>query len=118
MTMRPSFLITIAFSSLVNAAAFAEERAARPFEVVQFGVPQEATYLFCATGNCPERSIKHLLLLTAPAQPSAQTRSSRPAEAPMIVLAKREEVHQATRVGKKPIKRKRTASKISCMPSS
>jgi hypothetical protein len=33
---------------------------ARWFDVVQFGVPRDAKYIFCDGPDCPERSIKHL----------------------------------------------------------
>lgn len=36
------------------------------FEVVQFGVPREARFVFCYGADCPQRSIKHLQLPPAP----------------------------------------------------
>lgn len=32
------------------------------FDVVQFGVPREARFVFCDGADCPQRSIKHLQL--------------------------------------------------------
>ncbi len=37
------------------------------FDVVQFGVPREARFVFCDGADCPQRSIKHLQ--TPPAAP-------------------------------------------------
>lgn len=36
------------------------------FDVVQFGVPREARFVFCDGEDCPQRSIKHLQLPPAP----------------------------------------------------
>lgn len=36
------------------------------FDVVQFGVPREARFVFCDGADCPQRSIKHLQLPPAP----------------------------------------------------
>lgn len=44
------------------------------FEVVQFGVPREARFVFCYGGDCPQRSIKHLQL-----PPAAPPRLDEPA---------------------------------------
>jgi hypothetical protein len=37
-----------------------------PFDVVQFGVPHDARFVFCDGTDCPQRSIKHLQLPPAP----------------------------------------------------
>ena len=36
------------------------------FDVVQFGVPRDARFVFCDGADCPQRSIKHLQLPPAP----------------------------------------------------
>lgn len=36
------------------------------FDVVQFGVPREARFVFCDGADCPQRSIKHLQPPPAP----------------------------------------------------
>lgn len=36
------------------------------FDVVQFGVPREARFVFCDGADCQQRSIKHLQLPPAP----------------------------------------------------
>ena len=36
------------------------------FDVVQFGVPRDARFVFCDGEDCPQRSIKHLQLPPAP----------------------------------------------------
>ena len=118
MTTRPILWITIGVGVLVHATICAQELRTGAIEVVQFGVPRESIYLFCLKGNCPERSIKHLQLLAAPALPLMQTPTSQPVEAPMIVPAKAADMHQPTRVIKKPIKHHRRPPKVSCQPSS
>ncbi len=37
------------------------------FDVVQFGVPRDARFVFCDGEDCPQRSIKHLQPRPAPA---------------------------------------------------
>lgn len=37
------------------------------FDVVQFGVPRDARFVFCDGEDCPQRSIKHLQPLPSPA---------------------------------------------------
>ena len=44
------------------------------FDVVQFGVPREARFVFCDGADCPQRSIKHLQL-----PPAAPPRLDEPA---------------------------------------
>lgn len=120
MTTRPILWITIGVGVgvLVHAMTGAQELRTGTIEVAQFGVPREAIYLFCVKGNCPERSIKHLQLLAAPALPLMPTPTSQPVEAPMIVPAKAADMQQPAHVIKKPIKRHRRPPKVSCQPSS
>jgi hypothetical protein len=116
MSTRPLLWITIGVGTLLHVTTGAQALKTGTIEVAQFGVPRDATYLFCVNGNCPERSIKHLQLLTGPALALTPMPTSSPADAPLIVPAKAADMHPPPRVSKKPIKRHKRPPKLSCPP--
>ena len=56
-----ALVLVTALVSEVAAQSLAQSKTTdRQFDVVQFGVPRDAKFVFCEGVQCPERSIKHL----------------------------------------------------------
>lgn len=55
-------------ASGVPAQTLGEENpVSKVVEVVQFGLPDDAKFVFCEGADCPERSAKHLMAFPVPA---------------------------------------------------
>lgn len=66
-----SFPLVLPLALLLTGTASAQSlgqpgSSDKTFEVVQFGVPRDARFVFCDGADCPQRSIKHLQLPPAP----------------------------------------------------
>lgn len=115
-------LALAALSAVTEADTFDSTAAPRSMDVVQFGMPRDAKFVFCSNEDCPERTLKHVD--TPPPQPAAMPirTSVAPARLPVAApvtltpvldpapVAKKEVVK------KKPKKRKKRAVKYECKP--
>jgi hypothetical protein len=83
-------------------------------DVVQFGVPRDAKFVFCDGEDCPDRSIKHLFVPPPPPQPVQEPLMP----APQSVQPPEELSRAKVQVKKKSTKKKRPkpAIRYECKP--
>ena len=59
--------LLVAASGVAAQTLGEENPVSKVVEVVQFGLPDDAKFVFCEGADCPERSAKHLMALPVPA---------------------------------------------------
>lgn len=87
-------------------------------EIQQFGVPRDAKYIFCDSGDCPERTAKHLHIPTS--KPPAVMPAPQTIQPPIITEAKeppKPRKAKAQKQKQKPKQKpKKRAAKVACTP--
>lgn len=58
--------LLVAASGVAAQTLGEENPVSKVVEVVQFGLPDDAKFVFCEGADCPERSAKHLMALPVP----------------------------------------------------
>jgi hypothetical protein len=110
------FALATAGVSAANAQALNQPNPLdRLSDVVQFGVPRDAKFVFCDGEDCPERSIKHLYVPPPPPSPAVQEPV---VPAPQSIQPPAELSPAKVPAKNKPIKKKRKkpAVKYECKP--
>lgn len=83
-------------------------------EIHQFGVPRDAKYIFCDSGECPERTAKHLHIPSP--KPPVVMPAPQTIQPPFITEAKEVPTKQKATPHKPKPKRKKRPAKVACAP--